>query len=99
MSLKAKPFSEVKVGDFTVDCDCNEYAGKILAKGTFPELVKKYCSTVSVEELLDMEMAQEEIDTWDCVAISQEPGNTLEQYDNLIFFYDCDPSSVMVVQD
>jgi hypothetical protein len=98
MNHKAKPFSEVKIGDKTISCDVPDYTGDVLAKGTFTELNKKYNSTVNVEQLLEMDITQEEIDTWPCVAITQdEPG--LENFNNLIYFYDCDPCSVMVIEE
>lgn len=93
---KAKPFSEVRIGDPAFSCEDHYYQGSVIAKGKFKDLVDMgYESTCEeeeedeMEELFGIDGIPEE-----CVAISQNPEDTLEGFTSLIYFYDVDPSSV-----
>lgn len=95
METKKKTFDQVKIGDKAFDCNINEFQGNVLAKGTYKELEDaNFGSVISYEEILQ-EGYLEEKDLTQCVAISQDPNETLEQFTSFIYMYDFDPSSVV----
>ena len=86
-----KKFEDVEIGDVTFSCDDNMYAGHVLAKGSFKELSKKYSTNWSVEDLEEFGI---DTDEEGCVAITQNPNNTMEGFTDYIFFYGEEPCFV-----
>ena len=95
--MATKTFDEVQIGDIAYDNDCYEPIGKVLAKGSFFDLQKEYDCTSSAEEILE-EGYVEPSDLNLCVAVSQNPKDSLEGYKSLIFLYDFDPSSAICIK-
>ena len=93
MKREIKPFKDVEKSDLAYNCNTEEFEGVVLAKGTFEELYKKYDSAWGPEDIKDDDLMQVE-DMKECVAITQNPEDTIECYTNLIFMYNYDPSSV-----
>jgi len=87
-----KKFEDVQIGDNAYDLEFFQLQGTILAKGSWKELEEKYQSTCTSEELEDFGMEKEFLNK--CVAISQNPDNTLEGYTSLIYLYNFDCGSI-----
>ncbi|MFW6281274.1 MAG: hypothetical protein ACOC1O_00560 [bacterium] len=97
LNASIKTFDEVKVGDPAFRNSDFEFEGNVLAKGTFDELYDKYESAYGREELEEI-MDEEEIDDLECVAVSQDPKESLEGFRSQIFVYNTDPSSVFCIK-
>jgi hypothetical protein len=93
---KIKSFEDVQIGDSAFSYGEKEFEGHILAKGTFDELYKKYQSTWTREDLEEEELEWLEEEMEECVAVSQDPKDTLEQYTSIIYVYNYDPITVVV---
>jgi len=88
---KAMPYRQVKVGMPTFSCDTDEYEGHIMAMGSFKSLIRHFESPLEGEDFEELDIQVEAIN-W--VAISRDPTQTTEKYDNIIMQYNTDPSSV-----
>lgn len=84
-----KSFKDVQVGDLAFSCDTHRYEGHVLAKGTLRELIDQGFACVYMEDEEVQDILNEP-----AVAVTQNPDQTLERFENFIYLYDFDPSSV-----
>jgi hypothetical protein len=94
-NFEIKLFEEVEVGEPAYFCSDDIFMGLVLAKGKFSELVKNYETVCSIEDIKEAIEAGY-IDEF--IAVSQNPEDTIEGFENLIMMYDQDPSSCFCIK-